>query len=41
VYEGFVLFTVPEVGTITTVAKVLSNGYKVASTEDEPKSCMN
>jgi hypothetical protein len=41
VYEGLVAVTEPEVGTITTVAKVLSNGYRVASTEDEPKSCMN
>ena len=41
VYDGFVADTVELVGTITTVATVFSNGNRVASTEDEPKSCMN
>jgi hypothetical protein len=41
VYEGFVAVTVPDVGVITTVAAVLISGYKVASTDAAPKSCMN
>jgi hypothetical protein len=41
VYEGFVADTVEDVGVITTVAKVLNNGNRVASTEYAPKSCMN
>jgi hypothetical protein len=41
VYDGFVADTVPEVGTITTVARVLNNGKIVASTADAAKSCMN
>jgi hypothetical protein len=40
VYEGFVAVTVPDVGVITTVAAVLISGYKVASTDAAPKSCM-
>jgi hypothetical protein len=40
VYEGFVEVTVPDVGLMTTVAAVLSSGYKVASTDAAPKSCM-
>jgi hypothetical protein len=40
-YEGFVLVTEPDVGVITTVAAVLISGYKVASTDAAPKSCMN
>jgi hypothetical protein len=40
VYEGFVAVVVPDVGLITTVAAVLSSGYKVASTDAAPKSCM-
>ena len=41
VYDGFVAETVDDVGTITTVATVLNNGNKVASTDDAPKSCIN
>ena len=41
VYDGFVADTVELVGTITTVAIVFSNGNRVASTEDAPKSCIN
>jgi hypothetical protein len=40
VYEGFVAVTVPDVGLMTTVAAELSSGYKVASTDAAPKSCM-
>jgi hypothetical protein len=41
VYDGFVADTVAEVGTITTVATVLNNGNRVASTDAAPKSCIN
>jgi hypothetical protein len=41
VYDGFVAETVDDVGTITTVAKVLNNGNKVASIEAAAKSCIN
>jgi hypothetical protein len=39
-YAGLVAVVVPEVGLMTTVAAVLSSGYKVASTDAAPKSCM-
>ena len=39
-YDGFVAETVDDVGTTTTVAKVLSNGNRVASTDAAPKSCI-
>jgi len=40
VYEGFVAVAVPLVGLITTVAIVPNSGFKVASTDAAPKSCM-